>query len=154
MSRQQRPMVPLAYGWWKGINEGEYHMGQDSKSQALFISEVQDGVSQSAFCDNQKLGNNQKSPQLMYLTPESVVEALVTMLQQEQPSLSEKALYLEGSGRYRQIESLLPLQRFRYIEMSPEIVRGLALQALRRCGNSLGVETQFDKLFLLWTRGS
>ncbi len=109
---------------------------------------------QSASCGNQTLIDNQIASKMLPLVPHAVINALETMLYQEKQFLNEEALHQEGMRLYRLIEHVLPFHRFRGVEMSPEIVQSFVLQALRKSGSSLGIETQFDRLFLLWSRDS
>jgi len=108
---------------------------------------------QAVSCGNQKLKDGQIPSKMFPLKPHVVIEVLETMLSQEKQFSSDAVLHQEGIRLYRLIEQKLPFQKFRGVEMSPEIFRSLVLQALRKCGNSLGDETQFDKLFLAWSKG-
>ena len=109
---------------------------------------------QSVSCGNQTLIDSQITSKMIPLECHSVVKILETMIYQEKHFLNEEALHQEGMRLYCLIEPLLPFQRFRGAGMSPEIVRSFVLQALRKSGSSLGVETVLDKLFLLWSRDS
>ena len=107
--------------------------------------------SQSVSDDNLTPEDNQTFSKL---SPSLVIKILGTMLCSEKQFLNDEALYQEGMGLYLLIEPVIPFQSYREVGMTLEIARSLVLRALRKSDNSLGVESAFDKLFLLWTRGS
>ena len=88
------------------------------------------------------------------LTPEVVMGVLEKLLCQDKPVLNDEALHQEGMRLYHLIEPVFPFQRYQGVEMSLEIARSFVLQSLRKSGSSLGDESQFDRLFLLWSRDS
>ena len=95
----------------------------------------------------QLLQENLLESELIPLNSHTVKTILDELLKQDKPTLNDSARCLEVENIHHLIGNK-PLFPPGMVGMSPSLARSWVLLALRKSGIQLGVESEFDKLFL------